>query len=92
MPGFLGIHHGISYDDDDVAGLYLAGSCSVEAYRARASFSLDDIGRESFAVVVVDDVYPFAFDDVGCVEQVGINGDAADVVEVGLCYGYTVNL
>ena len=91
LASLFGSHQGIGHDDDDVAGLYLAGGGSVEAYDARTPFALDDVGLESFAVVVVDDRDLFVGNDVCRVHQILVDRDATDVIQIGLSNGYSVN-
>ncbi len=81
---FFKIQPGVTNNDEDIPYLYPAGGGTVEANHARASFTFDDVGFEAFTIVVVDDLHAFALNEVGCVQQVFINGDAADVVQVGL--------
>ena len=62
----------------------LAGRRSVQTDGAAAALPLDYISLQPLAVVDVDDLHLFAGDQVGRVEQVLVDRDAAYVAEVGL--------
>ena len=64
--------------------MYLARGSSVEAYLAAAGSAGYGICVEALAVVVVDDIYAFAGEDTGCLKQEAVNGDAADIIQIGL--------
>lgn len=52
--GFFCVHHGIGYDDDNIAGLYFAGGRAVENISYPNLFPpLDDVGRETFSVIII---------------------------------------
>lgn len=82
--GLLKVHVGIGHDDDDVADLHLAGSSSVEADAATRARAFNNIGVETLAIHIVDDIDTLSGDESGSIHQVLVDGDAAHVVEVGL--------
>lgn len=82
--GFFEVHVCVGHYYYGVAYLYFACCGSVEADAATSALTGYDVGAESLAVVVVDDVYALACDEVGGVHQVLVYGDATHVVEVGL--------
>lgn len=90
--GFLGRHHSITHDDNDIARLYFAGGSSIETDNPTASFAGDNIGVEAFAIIVVNDEHPLAFADSCGVEKITVDCDAADIVEACLCHFDTVDL
>ena len=67
-------------------------SPGISALQAAAARAGDRVGLEPGAVGDVDDVHQLAGQQVGGVEQVLVDGDRADVVQVGLCHGRAVDL
>ena len=63
-------HLGVGHDDDQIADTHLVGGGAVELDRAAAALAGDRVGRESLAVVDVDDVDLLAGDDVRGVQQI----------------------
>lgn len=90
--GFFGRHHGVGHDNHYIANLNLAGGGPVEANDAGIARTGNSVCVEALAVVVVDNEDAFAGKDAGCVHQILIDGDTADVVEAGLGHMYPVNL
>ena len=82
--GFFEIQQGVGGDDYDVAHLHLACGRAVQTDRTAAPLSFDNLGFEAFAVIDVQYLYFFAFDHVGRIHQLFVDGDAAHVVQVGL--------
>ena len=82
--GFFEVHVGVGHYYYGVAYLYFACCSSVEANATTPALAGYDVGAESLAVVVVDDVDSLACDEVGGIHEVLVDGDAAHVVEVGL--------
>lgn len=80
----VGCHLRIGHNDNHIIGLHQACSCAIEAYLTFATLALDDVGNEAFTVVIVYDVYLFAFEHPCRIHQIFVNGDATHVVEVGL--------
>lgn len=85
------VHHAVCHDDDNVTGLHLARCRSVETNLTTAAFTSDDVCLKSFAVVVVNNVNMFVREDVGGIHQVTVNGDAANIVEIGIRNSDTMN-
>ena len=79
-------------DDDRVAAVHEAGGGPVDLHRARAALAGDRVGLEAGAVVDVDDVDLLVLEDVGGLEQVGVDGDRADVVQVAVGHRRPVDL
>ena len=59
---------------------------------AGAALAGDRVGLEAGAVVDVDDVHLLVLADVGGLEQVGVDGDRADVVQVAVGHRRAVDL
>ena len=74
----------IGADDDEVAFLREAGGGAVDANDSGAALALDGVGRETLAVVDIQDIDLFVGDDVDFIEQVAVDGDRAFVMKVGL--------
>ena len=79
-------------DDDRVAAVHEAGGGAVDLHRARAALAGDRVGLEARAVVDVDDVHLLVLEDVGGLEQVGIDRDRPDVVQVAVGHRRPVDL
>jgi len=84
--GFCFIGGGIDPADDDelVASLCEASGCAVDADDACAGGAGDDVGFEAVAIVAIGDENGFIGEQAGGAEEVGIDGDRAVVVHVGL--------
>lgn len=80
---FLGIDDAVGHNYHDVALLHLAGCGTVEANHARTALTGYCVGVEALAVVVVDDIHALAFHYSGGIHQILVNGDAANVVQIG---------
>ena len=78
--GFFCVHHGIGYDDNNIAGLYFAGGRAAETYRTRTSISYDDVGRETFSVIIIHDRDLHVRDQISGVQQILVDSDATDLV------------
>lgn len=89
--GFFLRHTTVGYDNHDIPYLGLAGGSSIETHHARAAFAPDGVGHEALAVVIIDNMYLFVFDDSHRIHQILVDGDAADVVEFGLRHLHTVD-
>ncbi len=80
---------GVKFDGVD---LFLADPhTSIDADDARACFADDDISLEADAAGVRHDEDLFVGPQTHGIDQILINGDAADVVEVGLGYSGVVD-
>src|SRR5690606_22896780 len=84
--------HPVGDDDDEVAGVDVVGGGAVDLHLAAAALAGDDVGGEPRAVGDVDDVDLLAGQQVRGVEEVGVHGEGADVVQVGGGHGGTVDL
>jgi hypothetical protein len=82
--GFIGRHEGVGDDDHHITDLYPTGGGAVEANHATAPFTTNGVGFEAFTVVVIHDLDLFPFVNIGGFEQLLVNGDTADIVQVGL--------
>jgi hypothetical protein len=83
--------HDVRHDDHDVAFLNQTCGRAIEANNAAAAFAGDGVGFKTFAVVIVDDGDFFVHANTCRIQQVLVNGNAADVVEVGFGNGGTVD-
>ena len=81
----------VCHNDDKVANLKFACGSTVKAYFPAASLSFYDICVNSFAIVYVYNGNLFVFVKPCCLYKIFINGNAANVVEIGFSYAYTVN-
>ena len=79
-------------DDDLVARPGQVGRGAVDLHRARAGLAVDHVGDEAGAVVDVPDVDLLVGDQVGAGHQLGVDGDAADVVHVAVGHRCPVDL
>lgn len=90
--GLFDGHQSIGDDDDHIANSHSAGGGTVEADHTRTSFAFDDIGFESFTIVVVDNLDTLSFHQIGRIDEVFIYGNTAHVIEVCLRNDSPVNL
>ncbi len=90
--GLGGVHLAVADQDHDVAGVDQAGGGTVDADHAAAALAGDRVGLDPRAVGDVDDVDELAGQQVGGVEEVLVDGDRADVVQIGLGHGGPVDL
>ena len=65
---------------------------AVDSDHTGAALTGDRVGDQPGAVVDVHDGDLFALQQVGGVHQVGVDGHRADVVQIGLGDGGTMNL
>src|SRR4051794_7759718 len=76
------VERGEAGDDDLVAGAHQAGGGAIHLHRARSLLALDRVGHEPGTIVDVPDVNLLVDQQVRLPHQLGIQGDAADVVDV----------
>lgn len=88
--GFFGRHSGIRDNYDRVAYLYFTGSRAIEAYGAAIFSATNHIGFETFAIVNVYNVYFFMFKEIGGFHESGVDGNGADVIQIGFSNSYSV--
>ena len=81
---FFPLHPGESHDDDFVTGLEETRCGAVETDAAGTALTLNDVGFNASPVHVVHHVHLFAWQQVGSIHKVLVNGDTAHVVQVGL--------
>ena len=81
----------IRHDNHNVARLHQPRRRAVQAHDAAAALACDGVGFKTRAVVVVHDLHFFVHADARRVQQVLVDGDAANVVQVGLGYGGAVD-
>ena len=88
----LEIHKAVAHDDYDVANGSLASSCAIEADAATTALTLDYIGLDALAIVVVHNLYLLALDKTCGIHQILVDGDATYIVQIRLSNTHTVNL
>src|SRR5436190_7518887 len=79
-------------DDDGVAAVDEPRGGAVDLHLAGAALAGDRVGLEAGAVVDVDDGHLLVLEDVGGLEQVGVDGDRPDVVQVAVGHRGPVDL
>lgn len=89
--GFFEFEHGVTNNDDDVVDGNFSRGWPIEADHACLALAFDDVGFKTLAVIDIDNLNALTFDEVGGIHEVFIDGDTADVVEVGLRYAYPMN-
>src|SRR3989304_1069161 len=82
----------VAEDDDAVSHGDEVGGGAVDADDARAGLALDGVGLEAGAVLDVQDVHLLEREDIGGAHKLGVDGDAALVVDVRLRNGGAVDL
>ncbi len=65
---------------------------AVDTDAAGAAAAGDDIGLQTGAIAVVNDLYAFAGIDIGGFHECLVDRDRTDILEVSLCHLYAVNL
>ena len=81
---FLGAHLAVGGQDDEVAGTGEVGGGAVDADDLRAARAAERVRREAGAGRGVPDVDLLVLEDAGRVEEIGVDGDAAFVLEIGV--------
>lgn len=76
-------HEGEVHDDELVANLDEVSGGAVDLELARAGLAAEDVGLEAFAVAAVGDGDGVVGAHAGLGEDVGVDGDGADVVGEG---------
>src|SRR3954468_22368826 len=82
----------VADDDDRVATMDQARGGTVDLHLPGAALAGDGVRLEAGAVVDVDDVHLLVLEDVGGLEQVGVDGDRPDVVQVAVGHRRPVDL
>jgi len=90
--GLLKVHHRKRHDDDDIAHLHFARGGTVQADAPTSTLALDHISVETLPVVVVDNLNFLAGNKIRRVHQVLINGDTANIIQVGLGHLHAMQL
>ena len=85
-------HLGIGHDDDLIALIHASRRSAVQTDDARASLTSNGIGLKAVAVVDVGNLHFLVLQDTRLAQQLGVDGDAAHIVEVGLLHHSTVDL
>src|SRR3984957_16164297 len=80
---FLGHHPTIAGQNDEVAGLNEVGSGPIDADVTGATSTRDDVGGQTGAVGDVVDVDLFVLQEARALHEIQVDGDGADVVQVG---------
>ena len=65
--------------------------CTIDADDAAASFPFYGIGVKTISVCDIVNVNLLILNDIYSVHQDFVNGDAADIVQIRLCYRCTVD-
>lgn len=82
----------VADDDDQITRADQARSRAVDADDSGATVTSDGIGGQAIAIVDVNNVDLFAFKNVGGFHQIGVDGARANVVQVSLRDGGSVDL
>lgn len=82
----------VGADDDEVTFLREAGGGAVDADDAGVFLAADGVGRETLAVIDVQDIDLLVGQDVGLVHDGTVDGDRALIMKVGLGHHGAVNL
>jgi hypothetical protein len=77
-------HIRIGDNDNDIAFYCQAGGGAVKAYVAFAFFPFDGVSCETRAVVDVQHMHLLVRNDIGCPQELLIDGDAALIIDVGI--------
>lgn len=85
------VHVGVGADNDEVALLREAGGGTVDADDAGILFALDGVGRETVAVVDIQDVDLLVGQNIRLIHDGAVDGYRALVMEVGLGHRGAVN-
>ena len=85
--GFRVIHKAVTDEDNEVAGVNEVGGGTVDGDNAGAALPRNAVGGEAVAVIDINNVYFFAFQQVGGFHEGNVNGAGAYIVEVCLCDG-----
>ncbi len=76
--------------DHLITGIAPVGGGAVEADNATARLGGNCVGLQPLPVSNVPNVYHLALDDAGCIHEVGIDSNAANVVDIAAGYGSSV--
>lgn len=82
----------IAANDHEVADVDQSRCSTVEANDSGARFAADRVSRQAIAVVDVENVNLFPFDNVGRFHELWIDRHAAFVVQAGVGHGGSMNL
>ena len=82
----------ITDDDNDVALRIQTSGCPIETDNSGATSTSNGVCFQAGAVADIDHLYYFIGIDIGSFQQIEVDGDAADIVQVGLGNGGAVNL
>ena len=66
-----------------MAGADQVGGRAIDADLPGPALAGDDVGGQAVAVDAVADIHALAGHEIGGIEEIGVHGDGADVVEVG---------
>ena len=87
----LGCHLAIAHQNDFITLLHTARCRTVQANHATACFACDGVGFKAFSVVDIYNLHLFIFQNTCGGKQIGINGDAADIIQFCLHNGCSVD-
>ena len=86
----LGVHHGVSGNDDLVPRLHTPCGRAIEG--DLTGFAIDDIGGEPRAIGHVVNIDAFPFEDIGALAQRAVDRNGTLLVEVCTGHRGAVNL
>ena len=92
LEAFFGGDDSVCHNDDDITHLDLARCCTIQTDGATAALTCDGVGVKSLTVIHVNNIHALALDDASGIHEVLVDGDAANVVEVGIGDRHTVYL
>ena len=79
-------------DDDGITHLHLAGCCTIQTDTTAATLTLDDVGLQALAIIVIHNLHLLSCYQVSCIHQILIYRDATHVIQVSLSYSHTMEL
>ena len=80
---FVIAHLHIGHDNHHISGLHHARCRAVQSNYYSAALSRYGVVFKPSAVIVVHDLYFFVYGNIRSIQDVLVNGDAADVVQIG---------
>ena len=87
----LRCHLAIAHQNDFIALLHTARRRTVQTNHATACFACDGVGFKAFPIVDIYNLHLFVLQNPCRGKQIGINGDAADIIQLCLYDSRSVN-